>query len=50
MKGLLAEQERQHPQIFANLLAAMRPLMALQTSSPLPLPQPLPRRGRGDMP
>ena len=30
MKGLLAEQERQHPQLFANLLSAMRPLMALQ--------------------
>jgi tRNA 2-thiocytidine biosynthesis protein TtcA len=30
MKGLLAEQEKQHPQLFANLLAAMRPLMAQQ--------------------
>ena len=30
MKGLLAEQEKQHPQLFANLLATMRPLMALQ--------------------
>ncbi|MEW5771621.1 MAG: ATP-binding protein [Pseudomonadota bacterium] len=30
MKALLGEQERQHPQLFANLLTAMRPLMALQ--------------------
>lgn len=30
MKALLAEQERQHAQLFANLLTAMRPLMALQ--------------------
>jgi tRNA 2-thiocytidine biosynthesis protein TtcA len=34
MKGLLADQEKQHPQLFANLLATMRPLMALQTDSP----------------
>lgn len=27
IKQLLAEQERQHPQLFANLLTAMRPLM-----------------------
>lgn len=27
MKELLAEQERQHPQVFANLLAALRPLL-----------------------
>jgi tRNA 2-thiocytidine biosynthesis protein TtcA len=27
MKLLLAEQERQHPSLFANLLTAMRPLM-----------------------
>jgi tRNA 2-thiocytidine biosynthesis protein TtcA len=32
MKGLLAEQEKEHPQLFANLLAAMRPLMSLQTA------------------
>lgn len=37
MKALLAEQEKQHPQLFANLLAAIRPLMALQTSTPIPL-------------
>ncbi|HNQ04320.1 MAG TPA: ATP-binding protein [Thiobacillaceae bacterium] len=34
MKALLAEQERQHPRVFANLLAAMRPLMALQGAGP----------------
>jgi tRNA 2-thiocytidine biosynthesis protein TtcA len=34
MKALLAEQEKQHPQLFANLLATMRPLMALQTAEP----------------
>jgi tRNA 2-thiocytidine biosynthesis protein TtcA len=27
MKALLAEQERQHPRLFANLLTAMRPLL-----------------------
>jgi hypothetical protein len=27
-KALLAEQEREHPRLFASLLAAMRPLMA----------------------
>lgn len=27
MKGLLAEQEKQHPKLFASLLTAMRPLM-----------------------
>jgi tRNA 2-thiocytidine biosynthesis protein TtcA len=32
MKALLAEQEKQHPQVFANLLTAMRPLMSLQTA------------------
>jgi hypothetical protein len=36
MKGLLAEQEKQHPQLFANLLAAMRPLMAQQADGPPP--------------
>ncbi|MCS6786890.1 MAG: tRNA 2-thiocytidine biosynthesis protein TtcA [Thiobacillaceae bacterium] len=30
MKRLLAELEREHPRLFANLLTAMRPLMALQ--------------------
>ncbi len=30
MKHLLAEQEKQHPQLFANLLSTMRPLMTLQ--------------------
>ena len=30
MKQLLAEQEKQHPGLFANLLTAMKPLMALQ--------------------
>lgn len=34
MKALLAEQEKQHSQLFANLLATMRPLMALQTAEP----------------
>ena len=34
MKGLLAEQEKLHPQLFANLLATMRPLMAVQTCPP----------------
>ncbi|HNF89496.1 MAG TPA: ATP-binding protein [Thiobacillaceae bacterium] len=33
MKGLLAEQEKQHPKLFASLLTAMKPLMALQTDS-----------------
>lgn len=28
MKALLAELEREHPRLFSNLLAAMRPLMA----------------------
>ena len=27
MKRMLAEQERQHPTLFASLLTAMRPLM-----------------------
>jgi len=27
MKLMLAEQEHQHPNLFANLLTAMRPLM-----------------------
>lgn len=27
MKSLLAREERAHPRLFANLLAAMRPLM-----------------------
>lgn len=35
MKLLLAEQERQHPTLFANLLTAMRPLMG---ESPPDLP------------
>jgi tRNA 2-thiocytidine biosynthesis protein TtcA len=30
MKQLLADQEKLHPQLFANLLTTMRPLMALQ--------------------
>lgn len=30
IKALLAAQERQHPHLFANLLTAMRPLMAAQ--------------------
>jgi len=30
MKGLLAEQEKLHPKLFASLLTAMKPLMALQ--------------------
>ena len=34
MKALLAEQERQHPSLFANLLAAMRPLMRGETTEP----------------
>ena len=32
IKNLLAEQEKQHKQLFSNLLTAMRPLMALQTA------------------
>ncbi len=32
IKQLLAEQERQHPQLFANLLTAMRPLMGNTTA------------------
>jgi hypothetical protein len=27
MKGLLAREEQEHPNLFANLLHAMRPLM-----------------------
>jgi tRNA 2-thiocytidine biosynthesis protein TtcA len=27
MKGLLADQEKQHPKLFASLLTALRPLM-----------------------
>jgi len=34
MKALLAEQERQHPRLFANLLAAMRPLMGQVQNEP----------------
>jgi tRNA 2-thiocytidine biosynthesis protein TtcA len=34
MKALLAEQEKLHPKLFASLLTAMKPLMALQTDSP----------------
>lgn len=34
MKALLGEQEARHPQLFANLLAAMRPLMTLQGVEP----------------
>ncbi len=34
MKALLAEQERQHPRLFANLLAAMRPLMQAKPKEP----------------
>jgi tRNA 2-thiocytidine biosynthesis protein TtcA len=30
MKQLLADQEAHHPRLFANLLTAMKPLMALQ--------------------
>ena len=36
MKHLLAEQEKQHPELFANLLTAMKPLMALQTAEARP--------------
>ena len=36
MKHLLAEQEKQHPELFANLLTAMKPLMALQTAEAKP--------------
>jgi tRNA 2-thiocytidine biosynthesis protein TtcA len=44
MKALLAEQEKQHAPLFANLLAAMRPLMA----QPVPDdPTPSPPRGHG---
>jgi len=43
MKGLLAQQEQLHPRLFASLLTAMRPLMALQTDSPAPSGE-----GRGD--
>jgi len=48
MKGLLAEQEKQHPQLFANLLAAMRPLMALQGPEDTLSPTPSPACGRGE--
>lgn len=34
MKALLAEQEKAHPTLFANLLAAMKPLMTLQDAAP----------------
>lgn len=34
MKGLLAEQEMRHPRLFASLLTAMKPLMALQSDAP----------------
>ncbi|MEW5787719.1 MAG: ATP-binding protein [Pseudomonadota bacterium] len=37
MKSLLAEQEKLHPKLFASLLTAMKPLMALQTDA-MPLP------------
>jgi tRNA 2-thiocytidine biosynthesis protein TtcA len=43
MKGLLAQQEQLHPRLFASLLTAMRPLMALQTDSSAPSGE-----GRGD--
>lgn len=33
MKLMLEDQEKQHPALFANLLTAMKPLMALQTES-----------------
>jgi tRNA 2-thiocytidine biosynthesis protein TtcA len=32
MKLMLADQEKQHPALFANLLTTMKPLMALQTA------------------
>ena len=32
MKNLLAREERNHPQLFANLLSAMRPLMGDRTT------------------
>jgi tRNA 2-thiocytidine biosynthesis protein TtcA len=32
MKQLLAEQEKAHPSLFANLLSAMRPLMGEVTA------------------
>ena len=34
MKNLLAAQEAAHPGLFASLLTAMRPLMALQSDAP----------------
>jgi tRNA 2-thiocytidine biosynthesis protein TtcA len=34
MKLLLAEQERQHPSLFANLLTAMRPIMGEPPADP----------------
>jgi len=34
MKQLLAEQEKQHPSLFANLLSAMRPLMGEAAPDP----------------
>ena len=36
MKSLLAEQEKLHAKLFANLLTTMKPLMALQTTPPPP--------------
>lgn len=36
MKHLLAEQERQHPTLFASLLTAMRPLMGTPPDLPSP--------------
>ena len=32
MKQLLADQEKLHPQLFANLLSTMRPLMSQQST------------------
>jgi hypothetical protein len=34
MKQLLAEQEKQHPTLFASLLTAMRPLMGATSPPP----------------